>query len=231
MSWVETLTNEVEEVLDIDWDPRDGNVVPESEDLTLTEEAVKINATFLYADLAGSSKIARICPWGTTAKIIKAYLNICIRLIRSYEGEVRSFDGDRVMGVFIGSYKNTNATKCAKEIDWVVENILNPKTQDKFKSVKENNIHIKHCIGIDTGQAVAVRTGIRDNNDLIWIGRAPSLAAKLSDIRNYPYALYVTKACYDKIDDNDKQTTWESTTVTIAGVAEPAYRTKYTKKP
>lgn len=231
MSWVDTLNGEVEEVLSTEWNVRDGTVVPESETVALKDGAVKINATFLYADLAGSSRLARLCPWQTTAKIIRAYLNICTRLIKAYEGEIRSFDGDRVMGVFIGDLKNTHATKCAREIDWAVENIINPKAKAKYKSIQDNNIHIKHCIGIDTGEAVAVRAGIRDNNDLIWIGRAPSLAAKFSDIRNYPYAVYITAAVFKQISTQDQASSWESTSITVGDTTEPAYKTKHTLEP
>jgi class 3 adenylate cyclase len=43
---------------------------------------VKLDAVFLYADLAGSSRLARVCQWQTTAKIIRAYLDVATRLIR-----------------------------------------------------------------------------------------------------------------------------------------------------
>ena len=195
MATVDTLTSEIETILSTKWVERQGSVVPESADVTLKDGAVAINATFLYADLAGSSRLAKVCPWETTAKIIRAYLDCCTRLIKMHDGEIRSFDGDRVMAIFKGNTPNIDATSCAREIDWMIENVINPKAKAKFKSVQDNNIHIKHCVGIDRGDAVGVRAGIRNNNDLIWIGRPPSLAAKLSDIRNYPYSVYISKAC------------------------------------
>lgn len=235
MSWIDTLTKEIENIFETKWDVRDGNVVPESETVALKDGAVKIDATFLYADLAGSSRLAQICPWGTTAKIIRAYLDCCVRSIRVHKGEIRSFDGDRVMGIFKTETKNISATLCAREIDWMVEKVLNPKAKENFKSIKDNDIHINHCIGIDTGEAVAVRAGIRDNNDLIWIGRAPSFAAKLSDIREYPYSVYITKACFNKLPDSSKlvegNNIWESRIFEFAGEKESVYRTKYLAEP
>lgn len=235
MSRVDTLTDEIETILSTKWVERDGNVVPESEDIALKDGAVKIDAVFLYADLAGSSKLARLCPWETTAKIIRAYLDCCVRLIRVHGGEIRSFDGDRVMGIFKGESPNTTASKCAREIDWIVENVLNPKAKEKFKSVKDNDIKINHCIGIDTGTAVAVRAGIRNNNDLIWIGRAPSFAAKLSDIRNYPYSVYITKASYDRLHDsakkNETENIWEQSSMEFAGENKIIYSTKFMLTP
>jgi class 3 adenylate cyclase len=235
MTWVEILTNEAEENLSTKWDERAGNVVPESDTVTLKDGAVKVDATFLYADLAGSSKLAKLCPWETTAKIIRSYLSCSVRLIRAYGGEIRSFDGDRVMGVFMGNFKNTYAVKCAREIDWVVEKIINPNAREKFKSVRDNNISIRHCVGVDTGEAVAVRAGIRDNNDLIWVGRPPSLAAKLSDIREYPFAVYISEACYKAIGGNtqmvDGKNIWEARNYQFVEDTLLIYRTSHMLTP
>jgi len=43
------------------------------------------------------------------AKVIRAYLDATCRVIRAEGGEIRSFDGDRVMTVFIGPPENTTA--------------------------------------------------------------------------------------------------------------------------
>lgn len=236
MANAETLTAEIEDILTTKWVVRDGTVIPESDTVALKDGAVKLTATFLYADLAGSSILAQKCPWETTAKIIRAYLDTCTRLIRAYGGEIRSFDGDRVMGVFKTDAPNTHAVKCAREIDWMVHNILNPKAKAKFNSIKNNNIHIKHCIGVDTGEVVAVRAGTRNNNDLIWIGKAPSLAAKLSDIREHPYEVYITNTCYTAIGGknqvNDKgECIWKAVTVQFAGENQTVYRTQTPLKP
>lgn len=235
MAIKETLKTSVQNLYDTDWNERNGTVIPESDTIVLKDGAVKITGTFLYADLAASSKIAKLCPWGTTAKIIRSYLDCAVRIIKDSGGEIRSFDGDRVMGIFIGDSPNTNAVNCARKIDWAVENIINPKARAKFKSIENNDIKITHCVGIDIGETRAVRAGIRNNNDLIWIGKAPSFAAKLSDIRNYPYSVYISKASFDKISSTAKKSgndnIWEERTITFAGETETIYRTKYTLEP
>src|SRR5690606_7538528 len=138
MAIIDTITEEVNNVLNIAWDERTGTIIPETTDVALKNGAVKIEATFLYADLAGSSILAKKCPWQTTAKIIRSYLDTAVRLIRYHGGEVRSFDGDRVMGIFKGTSPNTSAANCARNIDWVVTNLINPKASEKFKSIKDN---------------------------------------------------------------------------------------------
>lgn len=235
MAIIDTLTNEVSNILDISWDERSGTVIPETTDITLKNGAVNIKATFLYADLAGSSILAKKCPWQTTAKIIRSYLDSAVRLIRYYGGEVRSFDGDRVMGIFIGDTPNTDAANCARNIDWVVSYVINPKAKDKFESIRNNEIKIKHCVGVDTSEARAVRSGIRNNNDLIWIGKAPSFAAKLSDLRKYPYEVYISadsyKAMLDTAKKDGEKNIWETQVVTISGESHTVYRTNTPLKP
>lgn len=230
MALIDTVKDKVESILGISWEERSGNVIPDTTDVALKNGAVKIEATFLYADLAGSSVLAKKCPWETTAKIIRTYLDTAVRIIRHHGGEIRSFDGDRVMGIFKGDSPNTSAANSARKIDWVVTNVINPKAKEKFQSIRNNDIKIKHCIGIDTSEVRAVRSGIRNNNDLIWIGKAAGFAAKLSDIREYPYEVYISKESYNKLADtakkNGQEDAWSSTTVTISGEDYTVYRTK-----
>ncbi len=238
MAIADDITSEINTILDTTWDVRDGTVIPDTDSITLKNGAVKIDATFLYADLAGSSKLARFCQWQTTAKVIRAYLNTATRLIKYYGGEIRSFDGDRVMGVFIGNSKNTNAVRCALAINWTVTQIINVKAREKYSSIRDNNLNIQHCIGIDTGESRAVRAGIRNNNDLIWIGRPPSFAAKLSDVREHPYSTFISRKVYDAMNEDVKYTNdgnrtnmWYSGTVTYAGNTESICKSSYYWKP
>lgn len=235
MALLDTVNDEVESILSISWDERSGNVIPETTDVALKNGAVKIEATFLYADLAGSSALGEKCPWATTARIIRAYLDTSVRIIKHHGGEIRSFDGDRVMGIFMGDAPNTSAANCARKIDWVVTNVINPKAREKFQSIRNNDIKIKHCVGIDTSEVRAVRAGIRNNNDLIWIGKAAGFAAKLSDIRDYPYEVYISKESYNKLANsakiNGQEEVWSATTVKISGEDHKVYRTKTLLEP
>ncbi len=67
-----------------------------------------------------------------------------------------------------------------------------------------------------TGTVLAVRGGVRGDNDLIWIGRAPNLAAKLSDLRESPNQTFITASVYNMLNGSskyggkDKKNIWES---------------------
>ena len=217
---------------------REGRVVPASPDVTLKDGAVKIEAAFLYSDLAGSAMLSKVCPWTTTAKIIRAFLDASTRLIIKHGGHVRSFDGDRVMGAFLGNSKNSSASICGREIHWAVRKIIHPAAVKRFKSIRGNNVDIRNCTGIDVGEVHAVRSGIRDNNDLIWVGKAASFSALLSEIRavGLGYSTYVSGRTYRRLNrtarhDSKGNSIWESSLLTFAGERETVYRTNHWKKP
>lgn len=229
------LKDRVESLFGTNFQQRDGRVVPASTDVTLKDGAVKVEAVFLYSDLAGSALLSQACPWTTTAKVIRAFLDCSTRLIIENGGAIRSFDGDRVMGVFMGDRRNSNATICGREIHWAVRKIIQPAAQSRFKSIRENRIEIRNCSGIDSGEVRAVRSGIRENNDLIWIGKAASFSAKLSDIREIGYHTFVSKRVYSALADdakfNDGKNMWISSSVEFAGSSETVYKSNHWKKP
>ena len=235
MTLKDDLTDAVDGILGKKFEERDGQKIPTSEDVGLSNDAVKLDAVFLYADLAGSGSIAKTCPWDTTAKILRAYLDCAVRIIRYHSGEIRSFDGDPVMGVFIGDSKRTNAVKSALKIQWATRHLLEPEAHQRFNSVKNNDVKIRQACGIDGGTSRAVRAGIRNNNDLIWVGKPASFAAKLSDIREYPYCTFISKFIYDNMAYEAKYSginnMWESRNFNFAGASETCYRSNYWWEP
>lgn len=230
------LQDRIDTLFSTTFNSRDGRIIPSSSDVALKDGAVKIDATFLYADLAGSAKLSEACPWSTTAKIIRAFLDCSTRLILKHGGEIRSFDGDRVMGIFVGDSKNSNASICGREIHWAVRKIIHPAAAKQFKSIRDAGIEIRNGVGIDMGDVRAVRSGIRDNNDLIWIGKAASFAAKLSDVRDQGYHTYLSSRVYNRLNveaknDKDGGSLWQSTTFNFAGKTETVYKSNKWKKP
>ena len=193
----------VDGVLRPAWSKRNGNVVPTTEDIVLRDGAVDIDATYLYADLAKSSVLGQKIKKEVAAKIIRSYLNATTRILKNYGGEIRSFDGDRVLAIFIGDAKNTSAVRAALALNWAVHKVLQPKFTAKWPDLSDTWT-VNHGVGIDTGKAMLVRGGVRNNNDLISVGAAPNVAAKLSELRGAP-DIYITKAAYDNMDASNKR--------------------------
>ncbi len=231
MAFGDIVRDSVDDILGTTFSERDGRVVPNTTDVALKDGAAKLGAAFLYANLAGSSTIAKRCPWDTTAKIIRAYLDSACRIIRSHGGEIRSFDGDRVMGVFIEDSPCSNATKSALKIKYATDNVIQPKAIKNFSSVRNNDVKIRQSCGIDFEVSRAVRAGVGSSNDLIWIGRPPSFAAKLSDIREHPHSTFISKAIYNRLSDEAKKSDgtdmWEKSVYTYVGTKEVIFRSKY----
>jgi class 3 adenylate cyclase len=58
-------------------------------------------------------------------------------------------------------------------------------------------------VGIDASEIRAARTGARGDNDLVWIGNAANLAAKLTALSS-DYPTWITKRVYDRLHDGQK---------------------------
>jgi len=56
--------------------------------------------------------------------------------------------------------------------------------------------NFNQTVGIDHSSIHVARSGVRDNNDLIWVGRAPNIAAKLSSIRMDKFKTFITPSVY-----------------------------------
>lgn len=174
------------------WSERDGTVVPDSDDLKLYNDAVNLDATVLYADMAESTDLVDGYKDYFAAEIYKSYLYCAAKIIRSEGGVISAYDGDRVMAIFIGKTKNTSATKAALKINYTLIHLINPAIKKQYNTDYELN----HVIGIDTSKLFTARTGIRGSNDLVWVGKAANHAAKLTSLP-HEYAINITKNVFD----------------------------------
>jgi class 3 adenylate cyclase len=220
------LAADVASIFKSQWTKRDGQVVPEQKDLKLANDGVLLDGTVLYADINGSTLMVDKLSAELSAEIYKAYLHCAARLIRSENGDITAYDGDRVMAVFIGDNKNTRAVRCGMKIQAAVVNIINPT----MKSVYKTDFVLRQVVGVDTSKLLVARTGVRGANDLVWVGPAANHAAKLSAINEPPYATYISKAVYDimlaNVKTSGSQSMWEARTFNGKSI----YRTSWNWK-
>jgi class 3 adenylate cyclase len=229
MAFTDDLTAEVVKILKEQWTTRDGSAVPDTPDLKLANDAVKLTGTVLYADLADSTGLVMLQKPEFVAQVYKTYLNCACRIIRQKGGQITAFDGDRVMAVFLGNGMATNACRAALAINHAVGKILNPKLREQYPKLAAD-FSVKQAVGIDMSSLFVARTGIRGANDLVWVGRAANIAAKLCSLREGNYATYITKDVYDAADtsvrtSNDGKSMWESTTQSVRNLT--IYRSAY----
>lgn len=182
------------------WTERDGQLVPDASDLKLANDAVRFEkATVLYADLDQSTDLVESKKWQFAGEVYKTFLYAASRLILNHGGNIVSYDGDRVMGIFISKSQRNDAVSCALKINYAVKNYVQAEKEKHWSG----DFKIRHVIGIDTSEVRAARTGVRGDNDLVWIGTAANLAAKLTSLSS-DKATWITKRVYDGLNDPQK---------------------------
>ena len=228
MGLLEDIRGEVASIFATSWKRRKGQLVPEADDVRLGNDAVTLDGTVLYADLAGSTTLTRDYKDFFAAEIYKSYLVAACRTIRKEGGEIVAFDGDRVMAVYLGDSKNTNAARTALKINWTMKNVVNPAIKKQYPNT---SFTVTQAVGIDTSALFVAKTGIRGSNDLVWVGRAANYAAKLCGIRESGYSSYITEDVFKllhtdvKYGGNPRQSMWEKRT--WSGVGHTIYRSNF----
>ncbi len=234
MSIADDIRSEVGGILKENWTTRDGLKVPETADIELGNNAVKLDATVLYADLAESTNLVNSFLAPFAAEVYKSYLRAACQVIQKNSGVVTAFDGDRVMAVFIGGQKNTQAVGSALEINHAVCEIISPMIKESYP---KSTYGMRQGVGVDTSPLFIASTGVRGSNDLVWVGRAANYAAKLSSFREGVSSAWMTAdvfaAMHDSVKFSDGQPTgkpmwenrmWEAHKITV-------YRSGWMRRP
>lgn len=199
MALGDDLNAEVRKILKERWSTRNGRVVPDPEDLGLGNDAVLLDGTVLYADLNGSTNLVETMKPEFAAEVYKCFLTCAARIIRAEGGEITGYDGDRIMAVYLGESKNSDAARTALKINYSVKEIINPAIKDQYPGA---SFAAAHVVGVDTSNLFVARVGVRGDNDLVWIGRAANYAAKLSDGSGAPSQ--ITADVYNRLSDASK---------------------------
>jgi len=199
MALEDDLRTEVASILRGTWTTRAGTVVPEPEHLKLSNDAVELRGTVLYADISESTSLVDHRSATFAAEVYKVFLHCAAKIIRAQKGTITAYDGDRIMGVFVGGWKNTNAVKAALRINFARLHIINPLITAQYR---ESTYELSHAAGIDTSTLLAARTGVRGANDLVWVGRAANYAAKLSSLKEN--STWITRSVFNKMNQTVK---------------------------
>jgi class 3 adenylate cyclase len=194
------LEADVAEIFRAAWTEREGNVVPEPKDLKLGNDAVKLDGVVLYADMSDSTKLVDNETASFAAEVYKSYLMCAARIVKAEGGAITAYDGDRIMAVFIGDGKNTSAAIAGLKINYAAQKIVNPALAKQYPS---KTYRLQHVVGIDASSLFVARIGVRNDNDLVWVGRAANHAAKLSAIEE-PNTVSITETVFNSMNDTAK---------------------------
>lgn len=236
MSLKDDLTETVDQITADPYDVRRSSKVPATTDV-LYGQGVSIAATYLYADMVDCSGLNAACgpdEVATAAKVIRLFLDVSVRIIKSHGGEIRSFDGDRVMGIFVGDSRQDRAVMSAMQIKWACQKLLQPKIDETYDVLAAAGWKLKPGCGIASGgRTLVVRGGVRhQDNDLVSVGVSPNLAAKMSDYREGSYSIVISKATYENLTDVAKLSKgvdmWETgPEISMGGTNYPSWKSSY----
>jgi len=202
MALKDDLETEVAAIFREKWARRNGTAVPAETSLKLGNDGIELDATVLYADLSESTNLVDGYKDWFAAENYKAFLRCAAKIIRSEGGEIVSYDGDRVMAIYLGDSKNTQAVRTGLKINWACKQLIQPALKKQYP---QTAYVMKHTAGIDTSKLLVARAGIRGANDLVWIGRAANHAAKLG-AESDAYPTWISKDVYDNMNSVVRET-------------------------
>lgn len=214
MGFQSDLRDEVDTFLTDNWTTREGQKVPETDDVQLGNDAVELDAVVLYSDMDSSTKLVDKYKQSFAASIYKSFLYTAAKVIRKRGGTITSFDGDRIMAVFIGDSKNTSAARSALGINWARYKIINPVIEKHYSGIE---YRVSHKTGVASSSLFIARTGIRGSNDLVWVGPSANQAAKFSDLGHHAPSV-ISSDVYRRLHKTAKYSTddeamWRQTTL------------------
>ncbi len=196
MAFADEIEKEVKRIMRETWTVTAATSTPDAKSIPLESNAAKeIGAgVVLYADLSDSTTMVESRSREVAAEVYRSFLYSAAQIIRDEGGDITAYDGDRVMAVFMTAAPNSDAAVSALKINYAVKKIINPALLAQYG---DKAYQVTHVTGVDRSSLFVARTGVRGDNDLVWVGRAANYAAKLTEIPNDAPSL-ITGEVYDK---------------------------------
>ena len=208
MSLKDDIATGISSYFDGAYSVTNGRSVPSADTVGFGKVGVSIELAMMFVDIRESTKIVDGLRRITAARMYKSFLWSVTKIVKHYNGEVKSFNGDGVLVVFEGDAKCNQAAKAAYMINWMVVNSLRPQMNAYFKRNNSlEDVHFGFGLGIDVGEVLIVRAGLKGatNSDLVWAGNATNLAVKLSDLGDKDNPIYISNRVYNLLNDEQKQ--------------------------
>ncbi|MFX0095675.1 MAG: adenylate/guanylate cyclase domain-containing protein [Candidatus Hodarchaeota archaeon] len=174
-----------------------------------------LDAAVLYCDISGYTSLTNQTRNETVARILIAFHSSMVRITNHFNGRVFGFAGDRVMSVFSMADRNSTvdaAISCALSMHSIVRYIIPEEFETRnFKP------SLACTIGLDYGRVLMGRFGAGQSKDVVFVGDAANLAAKLQAIAS-PDKSVVSNTVYDAFPSWITRSRWTSKNVNLSGV-------------
>lgn len=153
-----------------------------------------IEATVMFIDLYGFTKISETAPPDTVVTMVNTYFDVMVKEIMEQKGFIDKFIGDAVMAVFRDEYHLDRALDAALAVRHKIHNM--PKTKAL------NDFQPKVSIGIKSGDMISGNIGSASLRRLDYtvIGDTVNTAARLQDAAQ-ENQIVICEGCYNTVKE------------------------------
>ncbi|WP_206285906.1 adenylate/guanylate cyclase domain-containing response regulator [Yeosuana marina] len=153
-----------------------------------------IEATVMFIDLCGFTKISETAPADTVVNMINSYFDVMVKEIMAQKGFIDKFIGDAIMAVFRGDYHLDRAIDAALSVRHKINEI--PKISEL------QGFEPKVSIGIKSGEMISGNIGSSSLKRLDYtvIGDTVNTAARLQDAAK-PNQIIISEKCYNAVKE------------------------------
>jgi len=154
-----------------------------------------IEATVMFIDLCGFTKISENTPADTVVTMINTYFDEMVKEIMEQKGFIDKFIGDAIMSVFRGEYHLDRAIDAALAVRNKINNL--PETQNL------QGFMPKVSIGINSGEMISGNIGSASLKRLDYtvIGDTVNTAARLQDAAA-ENQIVISEKCYNGVKES-----------------------------
>jgi adenylate cyclase len=147
-------------------------------------------ATALFVDMVGSSRLAQTLPPTQVVDVLNAFFDTVVDVVTAHGGMVNKFEGDGALCIF-GAFQTHDdhakrALRAARELQH--ELMMPPE--------------IEAAIGVSTGEVVAGNVGAMDRYEFTVVGDPVNEASRLTEqAKEFDSRLLVSKTTIDRAAD------------------------------
>lgn len=154
-----------------------------------------IEATVMFIDMCGFTKISETAPPNVVVTLINTYFDVMVKEIIAQEGFIDKFIGDAIMAVFKGQYHTDRAIDAALAVRKAINEL--PMAEGTYQ------YHPKVTIGIKSGEMVSGNIGSSSLKRLDYtvIGDTVNTAARLQNAANENQIL-ISEECYEQVKES-----------------------------
>lgn len=175
--------------------------VPSADRIDARMGAAKVDAAVLFVDMKESTSLMSGHVSEFSAKVYKTFLSTTASVVENEGGVVASFSGDRLLAIFTGEMKCSNATRAALRLHSAAKRV----NQVLAETVAASGYQLNYTAGVDCGEVIGIRTGIRSGDDVCWVGRCINTAAKLAAFRGRSEKALITSTVFERLHSSSKQ--------------------------